>query len=363
MAPFSVMPQPSVRSRRAPRLVAVLLATAVLATACGGTKSDDSAGSDGGGGSTPAGWERPENGVETGLADAGEPVRGGRLVYAVEAESTAGYCLSEAQLAISGMMVVRAFYDTLTVPNADGEYVPYLAEDVQPNDDYTQWTITLREGVKFHDGSDLTAEVVRNNLDAYRGVVGSSTAETVTPHPTREPLLFLFVMDNIDNVEVTGDLEVTVTTKVPWVAFNAFLYSSGRLGITAQAQLDAALAGLDLLVAVDLVQRESHRHAHWLIPGTHWLEREELSPLLANVQERPFVQYAQRAVSPPDGVMEEWEFFTELALAMGRNLFGRRGVNRVIRATRWVAARTGRRALALNPEWVSRLLVALDVEH
>jgi formate dehydrogenase len=122
--------------------------------------------------------------------------------------------------------------------------------------------------------------------------------------------------------------------------------------------LDAALAGLDLLVAVDLVQRESHRHAHWLIPGTHWLEREELSPLLANVQERPFVQYAQRAVSPPDGVMEEWEFFTELALAMGRNLFGRRGVNRVIRATRWVAARTGRRALALNPEWVSRLLVA-----
>lgn len=122
--------------------------------------------------------------------------------------------------------------------------------------------------------------------------------------------------------------------------------------------LDTALADLDLLVAVDLVQRESHRHAHWLIPGTHWLEREELSPLLANVQERPFVQYAQRAVNPPDGVMEEWEFFTELALAMGRNLFGRRGVNRAVRATRWVAAHTGRRGLALNPEWVSRLLVA-----
>ncbi len=46
------------------------------------------------------------------------------------------------------------------------------------------------------------------------------------------------MLDNIDTVEVTGDLEVTVTTKVPWVAFPAFLYSSGRLGITAQAQLD-----------------------------------------------------------------------------------------------------------------------------
>jgi formate dehydrogenase len=123
--------------------------------------------------------------------------------------------------------------------------------------------------------------------------------------------------------------------------------------------LDAALADLDLLVAVDLVQRESHRHAHWLIPGTHWLEREELSPLLANVQERPFVQYAQRALDPPDGVMEEWEFFTELALRMGRNLFGRRGVNTLVRASRFVARRTGRRNLAMNPEWVSRLLVVM----
>ena len=38
--------------------------------------------------------------------------------------------------------------------------------------------------------------------------------------------------------------------------------------------LDNALSQLELLVAVDLVQRDSHRHAHWLIPGTHFLERE-----------------------------------------------------------------------------------------
>src|SRR5690606_8815220 len=36
------------------------------------------------------------------------------------------------------------------------------------------------------------------------------------------------------------------------------------------ARLDAALAELDLLVAVDFFQRESHRHAHWLIPGCHF---------------------------------------------------------------------------------------------
>ena len=51
---------------------------------------------------------------------------------------------TEGQLAISGMMVVRAVYDTLTVPNGDGGYSPYLAQSVTPNDDYTQWDITLR---------------------------------------------------------------------------------------------------------------------------------------------------------------------------------------------------------------------------
>lgn len=123
--------------------------------------------------------------------------------------------------------------------------------------------------------------------------------------------------------------------------------------------LDRAFADLDLLVAIDLVQRESHRHAHWLLPGTHWLEREELSPLYGGLQEQPYVQYAHRAIDPPDGVLEEWELFVELALAMRRNMFGNPGVNRFIRLSRAVARATGRPKLAMNPEWVQRLMVAI----
>ena len=123
--------------------------------------------------------------------------------------------------------------------------------------------------------------------------------------------------------------------------------------------MDAALADLELLVSVDLVQRESHRHAHWLIPGTHWLEREELHPLFGNLQEQPYVQYAHRAVQPPEGVKEEWEFFTDLALAMDRNLFGRPGVNAFVRASRRLAALTRRPKLALHPEWIQRGLVLM----
>ncbi|MCU1351138.1 MAG: ABC-type dipeptide transport system, periplasmic component [Acidimicrobiales bacterium] len=205
------------------RAVAAVLAVCLLAAGCGGNKKgSNAAGGTGGGPGTALTKD-----VESGLKDAGKPVRGGQLVYALEADTNGGFCLSEGQLAISGMMVVRAIYDTLTIPNAKGEYVPYLAKSVDHNADYKTWTITLRSGVKFHDGSPLTSQVVKNNLDAFRG-----------KYPGRSSLLFLFVLSNIDTIATTGPLSLEVKMKKPWVAFPAYLYSSSRLGIMAQAQLD-----------------------------------------------------------------------------------------------------------------------------
>ena len=207
-------------------LLATLLAISMIVASCGGTSSDD--GENGGGGTTEELGLTAADG-ESGLEDAGDPVRGGTLRYGLEADSTGGFCLTEGQLAISGMMVVRAVYDTLTVPNGDGGYSPYLAKTVTPNDDHTVWDIELREGIKFHDGSDLTADVVKNNLDAYRGAPGDHN---------RSSALLMFVFSNVDTVEVTDPLTVQVTLHDPWVAFPAYLYASSRLGIMAQSQLD-----------------------------------------------------------------------------------------------------------------------------
>jgi len=124
------------------------------------------------------------------------------------------------------------------------------------------------------------------------------------------------------------------------------------------AAMDQAFSELELLVAVDFVQRESHRHAHWLIPGTHFLEREGLHALMAGLVELPFAQYARQAVKPPEGILEEWQFFTDLALALGRNLFGKPGVNKIIRASRRLARVAGKPSWALNPRWIERALVA-----
>lgn len=191
------------------RRAAAVLALAMVAAACGG--GDDDGG--GGGGATGE--------------DAGTPTPGGRVVYGLEAETLDGWCLPEAQLAIGGIMVAQSIYDTLTRPNAEGVIEPWLAESVEPNEDSTVWTITLREGVTFHDGTDLTAEVVKNNLDAYRG-----------SYPARTPLLTVFVFEPIQSVDVIDPLTVQVTMKQPWVSFDATLYGSGRFGMMAQAQLD-----------------------------------------------------------------------------------------------------------------------------
>jgi peptide/nickel transport system substrate-binding protein len=212
---------PTCRPRTAIRAVALAAALGFVATSCSLLPGGDDAAS--------PNDEVTVAAVESGLDTAGKPVRGGQLVYGLEAEvGSTGYCLPEAELAISGMQVARALYDTLTVPDEDGDYVPYLAKSIDHSDDYEQWTISLRPGVTFHDGSALDAKVVKNNLDAYRGAYGK-----------RSPLLFSFVLDNIADVEAVNELTVRVTMKKPWVAFPAVLYASGRLGIMAQSQLDA----------------------------------------------------------------------------------------------------------------------------
>ncbi|TCN50890.1 peptide/nickel transport system substrate-binding protein [Rhodococcus sp. SMB37] len=48
-------------------------------------------------------------------------------------------------------------YDPLTVPGADGQTQPRLAESWEPDETLTEWTITLRDDARFSDGSPVTA--------------------------------------------------------------------------------------------------------------------------------------------------------------------------------------------------------------
>ncbi len=154
---------------------------------------------------------------------------GGNINFGLEAETT-NYCLTSAQLAISGIQVVAAVYDTLTVPNSKGVAVPYLAKSVTPNSNNTVWTITLRPNIEFQDGEPLTAQAVMLNLDTYRGVAPGVAADFGD--------LFPIYLKFISDVSVTGPLTVQVTLSQPVPDFPDYLYSTGRMGIMAPAQLN-----------------------------------------------------------------------------------------------------------------------------
>ena len=66
-------------------------------------------------------------------------------------------------------MIVRApCVETLLRLDEKGNLIPWLATGWKFSQDLKSVTFTLRQGVKFHDGTDFNAKTVKYNLDKYR---------------------------------------------------------------------------------------------------------------------------------------------------------------------------------------------------
>lgn len=80
------------------------------------------------------------------------------LVFMKNAEPISLYCADETdgESLDSCQQVLEGLYRY----NVDGVAEPALAKECTPNEDLTEWVCTLREGVKFHDGSMLDANDV-----------------------------------------------------------------------------------------------------------------------------------------------------------------------------------------------------------
>ncbi len=124
------------------------------------------------------------------------PVEGGVLKVAFSADP-AGF---DPALGPSGMshVVIEQVYSTLM--SVDPDAVPYLdlAEGYEASDDGLTYTFKLREGVKFHDGSPLTAEDVKFTFDRLRapdsGYSYKSQVETIASVDVVDPLTVKFTL-------------------------------------------------------------------------------------------------------------------------------------------------------------------------
>ena len=70
-----------------------------------------------------------------------------------------------------GLATIAQQYETLTYFNPPGSaeaISPLLAESWEANEDRTEWTFTLKQGVKFHDGTDFNADAVKAVVEGVR---------------------------------------------------------------------------------------------------------------------------------------------------------------------------------------------------
>jgi formate dehydrogenase len=183
-----------------------------------------------------------------------------------------------------------------------------------------------------HNGEGVLAEWLSHVLNAVTGrldTIGGRRFEagytpitgmfgTRPPKPSRVRALPAIagarsLAELADEILTPGDGQI-----------RALICNSGNPVVSGPqgGRLERALDELDLVVVIDLVQRESHRHADWLLPAAHYLERDDLLTIYSSFEDQPFAQLATAVVPPPDDAREEWMFFRDLALALDLPMFG-----------------------------------------
>lgn len=148
-----------VRGGKAVAAAATLLTAAALAAGCAS-----------GGAQAGVGAANDSAGLVGDQTDSGDPVSGGTLTYA-------GYSFpSNLDPAGPGSFVagstggteMASIYDTLMRYDvAEDEYVPQLAESLEHSEDYLTWTLALRDGVEFSDGTPVDAAAVVASINRY----------------------------------------------------------------------------------------------------------------------------------------------------------------------------------------------------
>lgn len=105
-------------------------------------------------------------GTEASVLEAGEtPVEGGTLRVGITGGGASDTVDAHVPLGTGDAARMFNLYDTLFAYDADYQVVPSLAESAEPNETGDQWTLTLREGVRFHDGRPLTPADVKATFE------------------------------------------------------------------------------------------------------------------------------------------------------------------------------------------------------
>ena len=215
------------KSRRSigARLAGCAVVGALVLSSCGSSEDAEQSGNDtssDGGDLTTA--EIYETGLVNVDEDPGEPQQGGTLTVAEYSEARTLDPAKTYANGAAGGSALAAVYDTLMRYDHEGDsFEPQLAESLESDDD-TTWTLTLREGVTFTDGTPLDAETVVASTNRY------------TENYAYQALTLLA---NLADMSATDERTVTFTLRGPWSTFPNILAGGAGMIVAPAAYADA----------------------------------------------------------------------------------------------------------------------------
>ena len=107
---------------------------------------------------------------------------------------------------VTGMTELSSLYDQLIVYDHEvGDYRPHLAESLSSNDDLDEWTLTLRPGITFPDGTPLDTAAVHYSLQRF-----------VTEDALNGSSAFIAW---VEEFEIVDDLTMVLHLDRPWGTF------------------------------------------------------------------------------------------------------------------------------------------------
>jgi peptide/nickel transport system substrate-binding protein len=168
------------------------------------------------------------------------PQYGGTLVVSGESEVANPWTPAAMQCDAYCHQRARTFFDPIAAVGTDKLVHGVIADTISHNDDFTEWTITVRPGITFHDGTPVDAAAVVHNLQlAGQGLLISNALKDVAHLP--DGSLKIDIVDPMTFTVYTGK-NGNPDEPLPWPSFEYALTTQWAL-IASPTWLDAVAAG------------------------------------------------------------------------------------------------------------------------
>ena len=192
--------------KRKRRILAAATAAMLILSACSGTSKENTG-------------QSAEQSVAATTAAASDTVtektEGNQFTYVIGTEPLTldAHLISDAN---TGRVSVE-IHENLVKRDLEGNFKPVLATEWSSNEDATEWTFKLREGVTFHDGEPFNAEAVKFNIDRLKDPATGSPKSSL--------------VSMISDYEIINDYEIKFILEQPCAVIPAMVstYSTGMM--------------------------------------------------------------------------------------------------------------------------------------